>query len=133
MTDPITDWQDGHRRALGSLAGCGQGADLDAYARALEAAGNAFLDLVRAVAAAAPDAPELLGTNVNINAEALADHVDAIASTLSDELAHGLLWRVRAAARDVDEAIRAREDAEYGSYEDQHRLTGKELGIGKRS
>lgn len=133
MTDVAENWKNAHRRALGSLAGCGQGADLEAYGRALEAAGDAFLDLVRSVAAAAPNAPELLGTGVDIDAEALADHVDTINNTLYDELFNGLLWHIRGAAEDVEAVERDREDAEYGSYEDQHRLTASELGLRKKS
>ena len=134
MTSPIDTYRDEQRRAIADLAkrATGTGDSPENYATALDAAINAFDNLVSAIAFGASTSIDLLyddACDLSLN---LKGYSSDLSEFLLDVMRGGMLAELREASDHIEAAREAREDARYGSYEDQHRLTAKELGVGRR-
>ena len=133
MTDPdIINCQTAHRQAIKELQALGDKnrRDLDSLINAIRVASTAYVDLLRAAANAAENHSDwMIDGCAGLN---LMPYVNDMADIISDEIEGGMVFEMKEEWERIQSARQAREDARYGSYEDQHRLTAKELGVGRR-
>lgn len=133
MTSPVDTYMDEQRRAIADLAKCAPGAgdSLENYATALDAAINAFDNLVSAIAFGASTSSDLLDDDACDLSLNLKGYSSDLSEFLLDVMRGGMLAELREASDHIEAAREAREDARYGSYEGQNRLDGSDYGLSR--